>query len=379
MKKEIKDLIDITGFYGKNKDYILAGGGNTSYKDAETIYIKASGFYMDNIKEDHFVGLNRKKAQKIMTKEYSRDSIKRELEIKNDLLSSRVHPEKKQRPSVETSVHEIINYAYVVHTHPLIINSLLCSKKAKSLCTQLCKKDVIFIELSESGDIMTKKISSSLKKYYNKKGLHPHVTLIQTHGIFVGGDSIAQIKKIYENIISRISKKIKNKIRIKNLPINDKSGKILEALRVALSGNSNKIFKVRNNTLIKMYNNKNAFKYIASSLTPDDVVYCKAAPCYLEAPKEDDKIISSFRTGINKYKNKWGYHPKVILIKNIGLIGIEEDEKSAENILDVFENLIKVCHFSKNFYGPEFLAKKQIEYIDNWEVENYRRKIAKAF
>ena len=43
MKPEIKELIEISKFYGSNKDFVIAGGGNTSFKDDETIWIKASG------------------------------------------------------------------------------------------------------------------------------------------------------------------------------------------------------------------------------------------------------------------------------------------------------------------------------------------------
>ena len=43
MKPEIEELIKISRYYGCNKEYVIAGGGNTSYKDESTIWIKASG------------------------------------------------------------------------------------------------------------------------------------------------------------------------------------------------------------------------------------------------------------------------------------------------------------------------------------------------
>ena len=33
MKPEIADLIEISKYYGNNKDFVIAGGGNTSFKD----------------------------------------------------------------------------------------------------------------------------------------------------------------------------------------------------------------------------------------------------------------------------------------------------------------------------------------------------------
>ena len=37
MKPEIADLIEISKYYGNNKDFVIAGGGNTSFKDGQTI------------------------------------------------------------------------------------------------------------------------------------------------------------------------------------------------------------------------------------------------------------------------------------------------------------------------------------------------------
>ena len=39
---------------------------------------------------------------------------------------------------------------------------------------------------------------------------------------------------------------------------------------------------------------------------------------------------------------------------------------------------MKISYLSVNFGGPQFLTEKAIAFIDNWEVEHYRRKIAKS-
>ena len=46
MKPEINELIEISKYYGSNKYFVIAGGGNTSFKDDDTIWIKASGQYL---------------------------------------------------------------------------------------------------------------------------------------------------------------------------------------------------------------------------------------------------------------------------------------------------------------------------------------------
>ena len=43
MNREIKDLLEISRFYGTDKNFVIAGGGNTSFKNDSTIWVKASG------------------------------------------------------------------------------------------------------------------------------------------------------------------------------------------------------------------------------------------------------------------------------------------------------------------------------------------------
>ena len=54
------------------------------------------------------------------------------------------------------------------------------------------------------------------------------------------------------------------------------------------------------------------------------------------------------------------------------------DSVTAGAVLDVFEDLMKISWLSDFFGGPHFMSPKQIRFIDNWEVEHYRRKVAKG-
>ena len=57
--QNITTLIEVSRQYGKDKSFVIAGGGNTSYKDATHIWIKASGAALETIDENGFVCLSR--------------------------------------------------------------------------------------------------------------------------------------------------------------------------------------------------------------------------------------------------------------------------------------------------------------------------------
>jgi hypothetical protein len=42
----------------------------------------------------------------------------------------------------------------------------------------------------------------------------------------------------------------------------------------------------------------------------------------------------------------------------------------------VFEDAMKVAYLSHSFGGPHPMTQEQIDFIDNWEVENYRRSVS---
>jgi len=74
MEHEIKDLIEVSRWYGQRKEYAIAGGGNTSFKNQDHLWIKASGINLGNIDENGFCVLDRQKLNDIPNQQFSDDS-----------------------------------------------------------------------------------------------------------------------------------------------------------------------------------------------------------------------------------------------------------------------------------------------------------------
>src|SRR6056297_469779 len=130
-EKALRHLVQISRHYGSDKEAVIAGGGNTSFKNDEFIWVKASGTGLDTIDESGFVKLYREKLQKIATSQFSKDSDEREVQVKNALFEACFDPASAKRPSVETSLHDILNYPFVVHLHPTLVNALMCGKESR--------------------------------------------------------------------------------------------------------------------------------------------------------------------------------------------------------------------------------------------------------
>jgi NAD(P)-dependent dehydrogenase (short-subunit alcohol dehydrogenase family)/rhamnose utilization protein RhaD (predicted bifunctional aldolase and dehydrogenase) len=379
MNHEIKDLIEISKFYGTNKDFVIAGGGNSSFKNEETIWIKASGQPLAALTEDGLVALSREKLHVISGRSYSEDPVEREDQVKTDLFKSILDPLQNKRPSVETSLHEIIKYQFVVHLHPTLVNGVLCSRTAKNMTLQLLGEKVLFVPYTDPGYTLFKKLESEIIEYRKKFGEDPKIIFLENHGVFVSAEKTEEIRNIYSEIISTIKKRVSQVDDIGQLPYNPVMNKVLPVIRMMLSEDKPKVIRHRHNTLIaKYYTSQLEYHKISLPLIPDIIVYCKARYLYIEQSSTGEKILDSFRNQLPRFQNEYGYLPKILIIKDTGIFAIDDNYAAAESALDVFEDLIKISHYALQCGGIKFLSPDQVDFIDKWEVEKYRRKVAKS-
>jgi rhamnose utilization protein RhaD (predicted bifunctional aldolase and dehydrogenase) len=376
MNSSIKELVDISRKFGSDSSFVLAGGGNTSYKDDDHIWIKASGVSLATIDENGFVCLSREKLKVISQRSYSSDSLTRENEVKADLANAIVSPE-NLRPSVETSLHDIIGYRFIIHTHPTKVNGMMCSLKAEEWCTKLFGDNALFVPYTDPGYILFKKVEAEILSFRKRNGFDPKIIFLENHGVFVGADAVNEIDLIYADIIGKINSAIKTELPADD--VIDYPSFLVDNVDELHPGFSKFFALGKTGKLITSFlKNDAAFAKADTSFTPDDIVYCKAHYLFLPKMGNDAAQVAEAQLRILDYEHQYGYLPKVLAIEGEGIIAVEDSMKSVINVLEVYQNILKISYYAENFGGPKFMTKEQIEFIDNWEVENYRRKMAKG-
>lgn len=372
--KELEDLIKISQKYGADSRYVIAGGGNTSYKNAEKLWVKASGHALATITEDGFAVLDRALLNPMGEKAYSADTQQREEQVKNDLASACLT--RDRRPSVETSLHNCLGFAYVVHLHPTLVGGLMCSANAEEGCKELFP-DALYIEYTDPGYTLFKKVYDRVMAYKAAKGHEPQVIFLQNHGIFVGADTTEEIEAIYADVLGKIESKV-TPLPEGEAPICDCVTDTIPAIRqmVSRDGRGLKTLQVTNNALIQSFTeSEEAFAKVAVPFTPDIIVYCKSQYIYI-APSSPEDLLEQAEAKIEAYIAQRGHTPKVLLIKGIGLVAVGDHAKNASIITDVFTDAMKVAWYAQCFGGEHAMEPAWIDFIDNWEVENYRRKVS---
>lgn len=388
--KQIEDLIAISRKFGQDSRFVIAGGGNTSYKDENRLWVKASGHALATITEDGFAVLDRALLNEMGEKAYNEDTAIREEQVKNDLSVACIT--KDRRPSVETSLHNCMGFAFVVHLHPTLVNGLMCSVNAEAACKEIFP-DALYIEYTDPGYTLFKKVYDRIKAYKAEKGKEPQVIFLQNHGIFVGGDTTAEIEGIYSEVLGKLEAKVAA-LPEGDTAVSETVTDVVPAIRQMLSrsGRGFKTLKVTKNALVDFFIDgcsvtstgsvtdcpgKSGFDKIAKPFTPDIIVYCKSSYIFIEA-ESDEEILKQAEEEIEAFVSGKGYTPKVLLIKGIGLIAVGDSSRNAQIITDVFTDAMKVAFYARSFGGEHPMERAWIDFIDNWEVENYRRKVASS-
>lgn len=388
--KQIEDIIAISRKFGQDSRFVIAGGGNTSYKDENRLWVKASGHALATITEDGFAVLDRALLNEMGEKAYNADTAIREEQVKNDLSVACIT--KDRRPSVETSLHNCMGFAFVVHLHPTLVNGLMCSVNAEAACKEIFP-DALYIEYTDPGYTLFKKVYDRIKAYKAEKGKEPQVIFLQNHGIFVGGDTTAEIEGIYSEVLGKLEAKVAA-LPEGDTAVSETVTDVVPAIRQMLSrsGRGFKTLKVTKNALVDFFIDgcsvtstgsvtdcpgKSGFDKIAKPFTPDIIVYCKSSYIFIEA-ESDEEILKQAEEEIEAFVSGKGYTPKVLFIKGIGLIAVGDSSRNAQIITDVFTDAMKIAFYAQSFGGEHPMERAWIDFIDNWEVENYRRKVASS-
>ena len=362
----IRQLREMSNKYGANPEYVLAGGGNTSYKQDNIIYVKGSGMSLADITEDGFVKMYRDSLDAIFSKEYSSDTDLREQQVLKDMMDARFAGEESKRPSVEALLHNVFPFPFVLHIHAARVNGMTCGVDGKKFFDEYFLNDSVWIEPIMPGYILSKKVREKIGEFTVENNTPPRFIFLENHGVFVGGETLKEIDTVTLDLLSRIDNLISSSPNFSdfNIDINshDEMIKILKNTYKCVNFTSN-------SELINFTQNESAFISAYTSFTPDHIVYCKDKTLFLHDISEADEKIKNFAVENNG-------PPKIIGLLNSGFFTCCDSENEASTVQAVFLDAIKIAVYAKNFGGGKPMPKDLIYAINNWEVERYRKSVS---
>ena len=206
-QKNLAALAAMSNKYGADADYVLAGGGNTSYKDEETLYVKGSGTALATIKPEEFVRMDRSLLFEIRTKKYSDVEAECEAQVLADMMDARRKGETR-RPSVETVLHDLLEWQFVLHLHPASVNGITCSLGGADVIARLFP-DAVWVPNSKPGYTLAMLCMKALADGKAATGKCPQLIFLENHGVFFAADTTEEIDEIVADVMGKIKAELK--------------------------------------------------------------------------------------------------------------------------------------------------------------------------
>lgn len=364
---ELKALAGMSNKYGANPELVLAGGGNTSFKNAEKLWVKGSGTSLATIKAEDFVELDRPLLDQMWNRQYSEDEAQREAEVLADMMYARARGENR-RPSVETLLHNLFPQSYVLHVHPTLVNGLTCSVEGKKTMNRLFP-DAVWVDACKPGYILSLECKKVMDAYKLENGKDVQVLFLQNHGIFFAADSVDAIDILAQDVMDKLANAISRPLQLENSEFD------IEKV-VAISPVLRMLYGENQPATVKFTVNPEILAYDASikSLSPDHIVYAKAKQLVLPEDVTQDQVKELF----DAFVAETGYKPKIAFVKGLGMFSCGMTVQEAVTAQEVMLDAIKVVAYAQSFGGVSVMPDFLIDFIVNWEVESYRSKVSLA-
>lgn len=358
----LQEICKLSNQYGSNPEFVLAGGGNTSFKDEKYLYVKPSGVSLAAITEKDFVKMERAIIRQCFDLKDFASKDEREAQIKR-LMAFAVAPDSSGRPSVEAPLHELMDFKYIVHLHPAAVNGMTCSVNAASACAELFP-EALFVPYVDPGYTLAKTVYDLNADYKAKNGKAPAVIFLQNHGVFVGADSAEGINALYDNIMSTL----KACYAAKNITMEVDFTAELDTESVMANAPLLRGYMAGENAVVSVMSSA-PFKVAAGPLTPDHIVYAKSFALSADEITKD---------AVNAFKTDKGYLPKVAAIPGKAVFTAGASHAQAMTVLTLAKDAALVEKLTSAFGGVHYLEDVFREFIENWEVESYRSKVNAA-
>ena len=389
----LDQLVKISRYYGSDPEMVIAGGGNTSVKVGDRLFVKGSGFALATIPPEGFVELDRGKLQNLLDSQLPPGRTAREDEFKKHVMASRLSPEKGQRPSVEAVLHHLMPGAFVVHSHATIVNMFTCCTSGQQLVHDLLGDAAIWIGDVDPGFVLAQTLSDALKAYKAKNHrLRPRVVLMQNHGMAICGDTPEQVKADTDWVLARLKEHV-DKTSSANpfgplAPRDPAEARrqiniIAPALRgILATADTLKVITFEDGpTTLQLVDGQQGPQITASGpLSPDQIVYAKSFPMWFDAIAGEDAkaTVQRLKDALHQHVADAKFPPHVVLVKGVGMFTVGDDFAAADTIRLVYTDAIKVMAGAQRLGGVRYLTKDFREFIENWEVESYRQSVSAA-
>ncbi len=350
---------------GGDNSLVLHGGGNTSVKIDDILYVKGSGWDLATIKKEGFSPVKTIKLIELL--DYERLSDSEMVRLQREALVDKNAP----NPSVEAILHALIPYKFVDHTHADAMVTISNSNQGEEIISELYR-DYLIVPYIMPGFLLAKTVynMSETIDWEVIKGI-----ILHNHGIFTFANSA---KGSYENMINAVTiaeeyiKKSKKK-KVHNL----------EEIRILISEAKGYevVMRVNESRVAKEFASKESEDlYSRGVLTPEHIIRTKRVPIIFKYnyKEELERYIDEYIEYFNRYSDgtevMLNPAPNWAVLRDFGTLSFGRDEREAKIIEDINNHTMRAMIDAKRFGGYKSIGQEDSFFMEYWELEQNKLK-----
>ncbi|MEP2027651.1 MAG: class II aldolase/adducin family protein [Paracoccaceae bacterium] len=187
--RDLVDLARLSARVGTDPLLIQAAGGNTSVKNGDVMWIKASGTLLAEAgTKDIFVPVDLPAMCVALDDE----------NVNADQTAQFILGSATLRPSIETSLHAVFSQRVVVHVHCVNALAHVIRRDKKALLDErLTGFDWCLVPYAKPGANLAEQVRHAM-------GSETDVVLLGNHGIIVAGNTVAEAEDLLNRVVAAL-------------------------------------------------------------------------------------------------------------------------------------------------------------------------------
>lgn len=183
-----RQLQEFSASVGNDPLLVQGAGGNISWKDADLLWIKASGTWLaEAVDRDIFVALEIPKLSPL-------------LESGTEDFTAAMAGHGTGRPSIETSLHALLPHRIVLHVHLVDAIARMAQKDGGPEIARLLKGlEYVTVPYAKPGV----RLSDNLRRAMDTNR-SANVFLLESHGVVLGAESLDALESLLGDVSARM-------------------------------------------------------------------------------------------------------------------------------------------------------------------------------
>ncbi|HQU99331.1 MAG TPA: class II aldolase/adducin family protein [Nitrosomonas sp.] len=323
-------MIEFCATIGKNPLLVQGAGGNVSWKNKDTLWIKASGTWLAEADQrDIFVPVNLQALQQAIQQN--------DFSVTPQLMGAY-----ELKPSIETLLHALMPQPIVVHLHAIEILAQLVRANCEDTLKTALDRSIpwVLVDYHKPGQELANAIHEELIRKPNAQ-----VVFMRNHGVVIGASSIQEITATLTLLTSALQVPVSQSINVQHAMISK---------RIEYT-------PIQDDSLHELAINPHLFDRLAHdwALYPDHVVFlCPQAHTYSNWQQFDADVTANSHD-----------KPELIFIRDQGVFVMPSFQVAKQVQLRCYLDVLKRQRIDTTLIS---LTHSQIAELLNWDAEKYR-------